>query len=204
MFRQRKMPLHGRRPRGGQTCQLAQEGCHAFVEQVSDGRRQPREDQTNGKPVLNEVLDIGGQWGQLSPIGGMDLVNGNKPAGAVSVQKTERLLTNIPPGHLTCRRQLGGDAETGSGDGSDAACRRAVTEFVRALGHGFTEPGHAPVAVSAMTAHPRSRATSWTSPGMTVFPMPRASVMMVNSPGAPDPNRKPWLDSSSNPARPII
>lgn len=120
----------------------AQEGGHAFVEQVGHRGRQAGEDKTDGKSVLNEVLDAGGQLSQFSPVGGVDFVHGDDQARATTLEEPKEFFGEFPPPDLAFRRQYCREAETSSGHRDDLAPLRPLTQLFGELAHGFTDPAH--------------------------------------------------------------
>jgi hypothetical protein len=66
------------------------------------------------------------------------------------------------------------------------------------------EPGHlASCRCRGATAQPWFLAIASAALSMTVLPMPLDPVMMVRSPGIPEPCRRPYSNSSRSPAGPI-
>jgi hypothetical protein len=73
----------------------AEEGGYAFVEQVGNGGRQSREDESD-RQALTGSAGRCGQMSDLVPVTRMDLVNGNDQARALFSQQIQQLLSLMP------------------------------------------------------------------------------------------------------------
>lgn len=102
------------------------------------------EDQADGQPLADEVLDIGGQLRDLRPVGGMDLVNGDDQSRALNVQQTQQFVPGASPVGRPFRGKLGCQAESCHGKGCDFPGSRPVPELLDESEHVVADSGQEP------------------------------------------------------------
>lgn len=122
----------------------AEEGGHTFLEQIRHGRGEAGKDQANGQPITDEVLNVGGQLGDFSPVNRVDLVDRDDQACTFCCQQAEQLLPASVPVRNALLGELGCQPEPCRGEGSDLSCGRTVAELVHQTKHVIADPGQEP------------------------------------------------------------